>query len=200
MSVHFNHTVWEPARSNVRVLRETGLPVDPEDPTDPWAEKARRLVTTTVTRLEQETPGLRILMRNTGTEPISGELRGKAIYPARIKSVDLPCACIEWLGDQRARFEIPSTTSYTLILEQVAGGHLEVLLDHPRDEAFDLALAELAGTQSLVYSDRAWQWLEGEPDTDAPSISFWWSGGLPEPESLVASEVKDQLLRLGYLD
>lgn len=200
LNVHFNHTVWEPARRDPRVVRNSGVAVNPEDPTDPWAEQARKLVTKTVTRLEEEIPGLRIFLRNTGPDLISGELRGKAIHPSRIKSVDLPCACIEWLGDRRVRFQIPSSSSYTLILEQVAGTDLKVMVNHPEVTSFELDLVDLPAARSLVYSDGSWRWLEGKPGTGASAVSFWWSGGIPDPESVAETEVQDQLRRLGYLD
>jgi hypothetical protein len=139
-------------------------------------------------------------MHNPGPETVSGELYGQAIHPSRIKSLDLSCACVTWLDDHRTRFEIPALTTYTLILEQVAGRRLEVLLDRPQNSLFELDLTELGAVRSVVYDHPTWHLVEGELDDDTIAISFWWRGGLPEPEVMVETELQDRLRKLGYLN
>jgi len=196
----YNHTVWDPARGDTRLFEISADPIESRDISAERARETETLRRWASDRLSRELPGLRIRMHNTGPAPITGQLAGELIQPSRIKSVDLSCPCMQWLGSRRAGFEIPVGTTYHLIVEEVEGHQIEVRFDKPFAAEFTIDLEELTSTISLVWSGSRWQLIEEASETAIAAVSIWWHDARLQTQVQGDPELDEQLRALGYIN
>lgn len=155
--------------------------------------------------------GLRVRMRSASGERLRGRLRGGPVQPQKIKTVDMPCDCLEWTPKTTVAFEVPPETTYTLLFHDVPQGgtlkveelRLEGRSEIVAPESMRIDVQEFEGVQTVSLVDGKWELEQGYRTSRSPSLTLWWSGeataGTSDP-SADDPQLVNQLRALGYVD
>lgn len=198
----FNNTVWPAVYGEEELFRLDTDPAENESlaGNDPQLEALRRRTAST---LESLAAGLVLRLANAGERPLRGVIEGELVAPTRVKSVDLPCPCLDWREHGQLGFTVPPGKSYTLWFEGDTGRHARIkgtLEGEEKGFDVELRLDELTGVEVVERVGERWQERSG----GAPPTIGWsaaWQGRSvaptesyePEPELL------RQLRALGYV-
>ncbi|MEM7049755.1 MAG: sulfatase [Acidobacteriota bacterium] len=150
-------------------------------------------------RLSENPRGLFLRFHNPSAETVQGTLEGQRFVPTGLKALDLPCACVTWLDQQRIAFEVPPGSSYTLVFRRrLLTDFLGLAIDD--GERFRFAVAELGERTVLAQRHGTWQIADHEEES-LPSIVLWHDeGATAEAARTDDRELREQLKALGYLD
>lgn len=198
----FNDTVWPPLWG-----REALYSLDPPDetvsilPGFDGIDRLRALASEAV----GSAPGLRVRVASGDDARFSGVLRGSDLRPNRVKSLELPCACVShepW----GARFEVPAGQSYTLSIQGAGNDviHLQIDADSPGGGfAMEIDRADFGpGIHRVVaLSDSGWKEIVSEK-VPATFVELWWEGEIAASTtdpSEVDPELVERLRALGYI-
>lgn len=202
----FKNSVWGPVRHGESLFRITD-----DGREEPIAGKPGQMVAArskAVAILEQQAPGLRMRLRNTGSRPFRGRLEGEMVTPYKIKSTDMTCDCVSWVRSGEVELEVPPETSYTLSFEGVRADRMDLALsldDADGGSAFEqsLSLSEIDGTLNVLAVGSSWQISRSGKAGEGTGVALWWHGGRGESPGRNTGEpdpqLENQLRALGYL-
>lgn len=199
LKLMLNHTVWAPSRGEIRLYQVSNDPSESRDLAEERSTEAAALVQHAKETLARELPGLRIRLQNPGSIPISGEISGEPVEAARVKSLDLPCACVEWRNAHSIGFEVPAGATFTLILESATPQPLTLRFEQPDSPDLQLDLRELAGIRSLTHSAQGWEWSSVPDAANSAVASLWWQRDPMQEQPQMDAELREQLEALGYI-
>lgn len=208
----YNDSPWAGLRGREALYFVEDDPAERRDMVE-TAEGAREaeLLRKRVKDRMSKAPGFRIRFNNPTDERLSGRLRGGLVGPQRIKTVDMPCDCLEWIPEVTLAFEVPPETSYTLLFHEIPAESkliVEEMSVEGRPEAalpkpVQVDLQQREDSQALSLADGGWKLQKGYRMGQTPSLTFWWTGevavGTRDP-SAKDPELADQLRALGYLE
>lgn len=207
----YNDAPWASLRAKESLY---GLERDPAERNDlagsSEAAHEAKLLRERIRARMSDVPGLRVRLSSAAGEHLRGRLKGGPVEPQKIKTVDMPCDCVEWSPQGAVAFEVPPETSYTLVFHDVPpGGVLTVegLSLEGRPEigsgTTEVDLQRLGSPRTLSLADGDWELQKGFRMGQTPSLSFWWKGdvgmGSLDP-SVADSQLADQLRDLGYVE
>lgn len=200
-----NDTPWAPVAGREELY---DLPRDPLESRnraagDPQLAALRQR---TVEKLEADTPGLRLRVRNAGPGTLSGEIRGPMVRSLGLKSPDLACRCVIWKDVGRAELAVPPGEGFTLRFGKLFGDRLELdgaLVDGGRRIPFreTFAVGSLGSAAGLHLADGRWLPGPGPAAEDVTGFEIWWQGDRVEHRESPAAadpEIRRQLKALGY--
>jgi hypothetical protein len=198
----FQHTAWGPQRGRDALFDLTRDPGEVYDLAKD-APQRRELRARLREEIEGRAPGLWIRFENSGSVPFRGTLRGDGLQRARVRSVDLSCACVHYQRPGEATFEVPAGQRFTLLLEEVRHPELGLALQlegevEPFTASFDLDA--FTGLEAVTLAGSAWR--RGPPPAEGRTgLTLWWQGrrDLGSVSPLEDPAVREQLRALGYL-
>lgn len=202
----FNNTVWGPLRGQETLFRldgagETEIPISQVPEIESLRERVLRA-------LDQQAPGLRMRFETDESSSFSGRIRGSLISQNSVKSSDMACACLTWLAEGEAAFEVPPGRTFTVNFEQAWGREfvLEVTAVRGGETvAFKQTLdpGAIEGRHWVALTSSGWRSGPGSIPGSRAGISFWWVGERRQaaPREVVPDPaLKARLEALGYLD
>lgn len=155
-------------------------------------------------------PTFRVQLRSAPDQRLHGRLKGPPVHPKRVKSLDVPCDCLQWVPPDMTDFEVPAGANYTVLFHGVPEGTLRIenLAVEGRPEIESSASVELdpralEGAQTLSLVDGKWELQNGYRPSQVPSLTFWWSSDVAVGATDLAAkdpELAGQLRALGYMN
>lgn len=208
----YNDAPWTRLRGSESLYFVERDPAERNDVAE-TSEAARetKLLRQRVQARMSDVPGLRVRVSSGAGEHLRGRLHGAPVQPQKIKTVDMPCDCLEWIPKGTVAFEVPPGTSYTLLFHDVPpratlsveGLSLEGRREIRSPQKLEVDLPSMEGPRTLSLTDGNWELQEGFRMGQTPSLSFWWKGdvgvGSRDP-STGNAELADQLRALGYVE
>ena len=204
----FNDAVWPQIRGTQELLN-----LGPDSTTaksaDNKAAVMSKLRSKTTMILSDRRAGLTIELSNRESAPLVGSIRSPSLEPTRVKSVDLPCPCLEWDDNGGFTFEVPPGISYELMVE-IPRNEASTLRVQIGRSGFEGRPEDLNHLEPSTTSDTSGlEWVEGDwqPLTDSDrrvdtGIRFQWHRvvDVTDPaSSAIDAGLTEQLEALGYL-
>lgn len=152
-------------------------------------------------KLRRDLAGVRILGRNTGTEPFSIAVWGRDIQPTRLKVARFGQGALDPARSSPAVLDVPPGGERTLVIEgrRVAPFHLRLDDPHAGSHRFDIDPATLVAARWYGRVEDAWS-SRPAPALAGSGVFVWWQGdrdgGGEEP---VDEDLQRQLEALGYV-
>ncbi len=202
----FNNTAWAPLHGKETAFR-VGREGEVEVPASQVPEIAglRRRVRKA---LDRQVPGLRMRLQSDASSSFSGSIRGSLVAQNTVKSSDMTCDCLNWVGDGEAAFEVPPGQAFTLNFELAGSGKFVLALAaHGGSGAAvyeqEIEAGALDGRHEVALTSSGWRSGRSPMPESGARVVFWWVGQRPEAAAPVAAPdpaLGARLRALGYLD
>lgn len=208
----YNDTVWAPASGQETLYRLAEDPTESQNATleGPEVERLREHIWK---RFKSSFGGLHLHLENAGTVGYRISVQGQGVLtPAKVKALGLPSPRLdlEWLGGGGMALTVPPATSFTLYLQGLGAGILELEVEGETGQiaqrnSIHLDLGRLAPLSRLVLTEEGWQEVSGKERAAPPqaAISIWAGSALAEAAGTSTSprpELLEQLRALGYVN
>ncbi len=204
----FNDAVWPQIRGAQELLALSAESTSRPTPDHDAAMMSTLQSKTTVT-LGDRLAGLAIELSNRESDPLLGSIQSPWLEPTRIKSVDLPCACLEWDNKGGFTFEVPPGISYQLMVEiphtKTSTVNLQIGMSGGEARPEDPSHLELSPTSDTLGLERVegdWQSITDSEGRVETGVRFRWhevvNVTIPDSSAIDAG-LTEQLEALGYL-
>jgi arylsulfatase A-like enzyme len=204
----FNDSVWPQIYGSEELIPLKAGPEAAQD-RDSSPETSSQLQNMVHRSLVTRVTGLKMMFSNRGTVPLVGSVESRLLEPTRIKSVDLPCGCLQWVNGGGFSFQVPPRVSYSLMIDMRPSENLDLAVRIARSEVVERpaewdwfevpANGEMA---SLEWMEEEWRLLSEVDDDLEVGIRISWFEMIDEasPDNKgIDSRLDDQLQALGYL-